>query len=157
MITWKLETRKLSQLKDHPKNPRRLSKDQEFHLRTSLEKFGIVDKIAINTDGTIIGGHQRKRVIKKMGMKSVECYVPDRELNEIEMDELNIRLNKNTGEFDWECLANEWNPEDLIAWGFTCEELFSSSAKELESAADEENKEEEKKKHKCPECGHEFD
>ena len=39
------------------------------------------------------------------------------------VEELNIRLNKNTGEWDWDILANDWEVDDLLAWGFTEEEL----------------------------------
>ena len=30
---------------------------------------------------------------------------------------MNIRLNANTGEWDWDTLANEWNVEELTEWG----------------------------------------
>ena len=35
-ITWKNERRKISDLKDHSKNPRRLSKDDAFQLQNSF-------------------------------------------------------------------------------------------------------------------------
>lgn len=119
MITWTLEKRKISSLKDHPKNPRKLSKHDAEHLKKSLEKFGLADKPIITKEGLIIGGHQRKRILKKMGFKEVECWVPERDLSQDEVDELNIRLNRNLGEWDFDKLANEWNFEDLINWGFT--------------------------------------
>jgi len=31
--------------------------------------------------------------------------------------ELNIRLNANTGDWDWDTLANEWDVQDLKVWG----------------------------------------
>jgi DNA modification methylase len=125
-IKWHIETRRISDLKDHPKNPRRLIKEQAQHLQASLEKFGLIDKPIINTDNQIIGGHQRKRILKKMGMKEVECYVPNRTLEEKEIAELNIRLNKNSGEWDWDILANQWEISDLLDWGFTADELLDS-------------------------------
>jgi ParB-like chromosome segregation protein Spo0J len=151
-ITWHLEIRKISLLKDYPKNPRILTKDQEAHLRISLEKFGIIDKPIINLDNIIIGGHQRKRTLKKMGYKEIECNVPSRLLDEKEIEELNIRLNKNTGEFDFECLANQWDTLDLLQWGFTADELLGSS----EDLGSTEKKEKEEKLSLCPNCGHEF-
>lgn len=122
-IVWHIESRKISSLKDYHKNPRSLTKDQEAHLRISLEKFGLIDKPVINLDNTIIGGHQRKRTLKKLGYKEVECNVPSRMLEPKEIEELCIRLNKNTGEWDYELLANQWEPSDLIDWGFTEDEL----------------------------------
>jgi len=113
-----------------------LSKDQSAHLRTSVEKFGLIDKPIINVDGMIIGGHQRLNVLKRLGFKEAECWAPDVELSSEQVNELNIRLNKNTGEFDWECLANEWDADLLIEWGFsesdlTGEEVVSKKKKQL--------------------------
>lgn len=122
MINWHLETRKISDLKDHPKNPRKLDKDQEEHLRKSLEKFGLIDKPIVNLDNQIIGGHQRKNVLKKMKLKEVECFVPDHLLSPDEVDELNIRLNRNTGDWDYDILK-DWDPDKLVDWGFDLEDL----------------------------------
>lgn len=140
MIQWKTEIRHIKGLKQHPKNPRQLSKDQHKHLKTSLEKFGIADKPIVNTDGTIIGGHQRLKVLKELGHKEIEVLVPSRTLSSEEVDEMNIRLNKNTGEWDFDVLANEWEVNDLIEWGFTEEEL-TGLAEGIES--DEEGTEDE--------------
>ena len=78
MIKWHIETRKLKDLKDHPKNPRQLTQVQAQHLTDCLTTFGIIDKIIINTDNTIIGGHARKKCLQKLAIKEVECYVPPR-------------------------------------------------------------------------------
>ncbi len=96
----------------------------------------------------IIGGHQRLKVLKKMGIKEIEVNVPDRELSQDEVDELCVRLNKNTGEWDWECLANEWQVNDLIDWGF--------NETDLQLIMDEDDlppSEEKKEGCKCPTCG----
>ena len=148
MIKWTTEVRLIKGLKKHPKNPRQLTKDQHQHLKTSLEKFGIADKPIINTDGTIIGGHQRLKVLKELGHKEIEVLVPNRELTPEEVDEFCIRLNKNTGEFDYEILANEWDIQDLVDWGF--------NEKDLELYLDEDDRplgEEKAESCKCPTCG----
>ena len=49
----------------------------------------------------------------------MECWYPSRELDEKEVEELNIRLNKNTGDWDFDVLANEFEMGDLLDWGFT--------------------------------------
>lgn len=127
----------LKKLKENPKNPRTLSKEQGKHLEESLSKFGQCEPVVINQNGLIIGGHQRVRSLKKLGYKDVDVYVPDRELDEKEVEELSIRLNKNTGEWDWEILGNEWEVEDLLKWGFTPEELQIET---IESIDSDENK-----------------
>ena len=154
-MKWTIETRNIKDLKDYSKNPRKLTHEQAAHLQVSLEKFGLIDKPIINTDNTIIGGHQRIRLLKKMKHKEVECYVPEQQLTEKEFEELNIRLNKNTGSFDDDLLANEWEPLDLLQWGFNEEHIFGKiDASEQENS---ENDEKKKKKLKmCPSCGCEF-
>ena len=77
------------------------------------------------------------RTMRKMGNKEVDVYVPDRTLSEKEVQELNIRLNKNVGDWDFDMLANAWDPIDLIDWGFTEAELHLDS-----TLSDEEEKEE---------------
>ncbi len=97
-------------------------------MQKSIEKFGLIDKPILNTDNTIIGGHQRVEILKQMGVEDVECYVPDRSINAKDVSELCVRLNRNIGEWDWDILANEWQSEDLIDWGFTEEELCLNAA-----------------------------
>ena len=124
-INWTLRTFRLDELTDYYKNPRSLS-DKEFkQLKTSLDKFGMIDKPIVNADSanTIIGGHQRKHVLEASGVKECECWVPDRELTAKEVEELNIRLNKNTGSWDFDTLANEFELDDLLEWGFDKGEL----------------------------------
>lgn len=143
-MKWNLETCPIKDLKDYSKNPRKLTHEQAAHLQISLEKFGLIDKPIINTDNTIIGGHQRVRLLKKMGHKEVECWIADQQLTDKEVEELNIRHNKNKGSWDWEILANEWEPLDLMQWGFNEEEIFNEP---------KQDKEESKECEKCPNCG----
>jgi ParB-like chromosome segregation protein Spo0J len=111
-----IEKKKLSELKPAPYNPRQSTAKQEKHLKASLEKFGVVEPIIYNKQtGYIVGGHFRVRELTKLGYKEVECVIVD--LNEEDERELNIRLNANTGEWDWDSLANEWDVEKLEDWG----------------------------------------
>jgi DNA modification methylase len=127
-ISWHLETRKIKELREHPKNPRILTKEASEQLKTSMDKFGMIDKPIVNPDGLIIGGHQRIKVLKGMKVKEIECWVPEEALDDRQVDELNIRLNKNTGTWDFEILANQWEPNDLMDWGFTENELLGLDA-----------------------------
>ena len=139
-MKWKLETRKIKDLKKHPKNPRQLSKEQEKHLTYSLDKFGLIEKPIVTIEGLIIGGHQRINVLKKQKVKEIECWVAEQEINDKDIEELNIRLNKNTGEWDYDILANEWEVNDLLEWGFTEEELTGEIG-EIETIEAEEESE----------------
>lgn len=124
-INWTLKQFRLDELTDYYKNPRSLSEKEFKQLKTSLDKFGMIDKPIVNADSahTIIGGHQRKHVLEATGVKEIECWIPDRELSDKEVEELNIRLNKNTGSWDFDTLANEFELDDLLEWGFDKGEL----------------------------------
>lgn len=111
-----IEKKQIADLIPAPYNPRQSTAKQEKHLKESLEKFGLVEPIIFNKQtGYIVGGHFRVRELKKLGIKEIECVIVD--LNEADEKELNIRLNANTGSWDWDTLANDWDVVDLEAWG----------------------------------------
>ncbi len=122
MVRWRSERRALADLKAADYNPRQLSEKQERDLGESLDRFDLADPIVINADNTIIGGHQRVRVLSGRGVAEVDVRVPDRQLNEAEERELNLRLNKNLGEWDWEKLS-AFDEDMLKGVGFTSDEL----------------------------------
>jgi len=156
MITWTLKTLPIKELKDHPKNPRQISKEQYRKLEGLIDKFGLIDKPLVNTDHTIIGGHQRVKILKKKKVKEVECWVPDYQLTDAEVEELLIGHNLNQGTFDYEILANQFDAIDLLNYGFTEEQLLGNFEKELEEIAGKEGKSAKSNQSTCPNCGHQF-
>ncbi len=119
-LKWKTIRRKISELIPYEHNPRVLTKAQGEQLKKSLEKFNLVEIPAINTDGTIIAGHQRMSIMKLLGRgdEVVDVRVPSRKLTEDELKEYNLRSNKNTGEWDFDILANDFDPAMLTDVGF---------------------------------------
>ena len=156
MINWTLQTIPIKELKDHPKNPRQINKEQLAHLENLIKKFGLIDKPIVNLDRMIIGGHQRIKILKKMKAKEVECWVPDHQLTEEEIDHLCIGLNLNQGQFDYDILANQWNPLDLLNWGFSEEQLVGKFEDLIDKIEEKEEKDKKANKSMCPQCGHEF-
>lgn len=125
-LTWHTEKRRLGDLIEWDKNPRQLKDHDAEHLKKSLDNFGVADPLIINTDNRIIGGHMRRRIMLQSGYKPddlVDVRVPERELTEREAEELAIRLNKNTGDWDFDALANNFELDDLLDWGFDKQEL----------------------------------
>ena len=112
----KIEKIDIYKLKPAKYNPRQVSKKQFKDIKKSVEKFGLVDPIIINSNYTIIGGHQRYKICKELNFEQIDCVVLDLSLEQER--ELNIRLNKNSGEFDMDILANEFDVDDLVEWGF---------------------------------------
>lgn len=95
----KMEKRKLSELRPADYNPRKAltPEDKEYqYIKRSIEKFGYVDPIIINSDGTVIGGHQRLTVLTDLGYEEADVVVVDLDKNDEKA--LNIALNKITGE-----------------------------------------------------------
>jgi DNA modification methylase len=129
-----IEKKKISDLIPAPYNPRQSTAKQEKHLKESLEKFGLVEPIIFNKQtGYIVGGHFRVRELKKLGINEIECVIVD--LNEADEKELNIRLNANTGGWDWDTLANDWEVVDLEAWGLEIPQF--DTVEELEASEDD--------------------
>lgn len=112
----KIESKLVKDLNPASYNPRQISSKQYKDLKESVKKFGLVDPIIVNKDNTVIGGHQRLKICKDLKYVDVDCVMLD--LSKEEERELNIRLNKNTGDFDMDILANEFDIEELTDWGF---------------------------------------
>ena len=88
-------------------NPRKKLKpgDREYEsIRKSIEEFGFADPLVVNSDMTIIGGHQRLTVASDMGYTEVPCAIVD--VDKTQEKALNIALNKITGEWNKELLAD---------------------------------------------------
>ena len=106
-------------------NPRELTKDQHQDLKDSITRFGLVDPLIVNIHkerkNILVGGHQRLRIAKELGYKDVPCVEVD--LTPEKEKELNVRLNKNTGQWDWDALANHFDVGELLEWGFSEDEL----------------------------------
>ena len=97
---------KIETLKPAGYNPRKDLKpgDKEYEkIKNSINEFGYVDPIIVNKDMTIIGGHQRLKVLKDLGFTEVDCVVI--EIDKTKEKALNIALNKVTGSWNEQLLA----------------------------------------------------
>lgn len=124
----KIIKRKIKELIGAEYNPRKLTKVKEQELKDSLTKFGLVDPILINMnperENIIIGGHQRIKVWESMGHRTIECI--ELYITIEEEKELNIRLNKNTGDWDFDILTEYFDSNDLVEYGFEVNEVFKN-------------------------------
>lgn len=114
----------IEKLVPYERNARKWSESAAKGLQESLERFGQVDALVANRapgrENVLIGGNFRLKVMKDLGYKEVAVvYInlpdPDKEA------ELNLRLNKNLGEWDYDLLA-EFHESTLKDIGFTSEE-----------------------------------
>ena len=106
-------------------NPRKWDEKKADELSESIKKFGFVDPLVVNSAperlNTVIGGHFRLHIAKKLGYSTVPVVsvnIPDVEKE----TELNLRLNKNTGDWDLDLLS-KFDPSLLTEIGFSSEEM----------------------------------
>lgn len=121
----KIVYKKIDDLIDAEYNPKGLTPKEENDITNSIKRFGFVDPLVVNVHekrkNVLVGGHQRKKIAKKLGIEEVPCV-------EVNLDpamekELNIRLSKNTGHIDDALLAIHFEKSLLEQIGFKSEEL----------------------------------
>lgn len=128
----------IESIKEASYNPRFLSEKAEADLTKSLETYGVVEPLVINTypgrEFVLVGGHQRLKLMRKLGYKTaptVSVYLP------LEAEQkLNLRLNKNVGEFDLELLRN-FEIDVLLETGFDESDLATIWDEALEIQDDD--------------------
>jgi DNA modification methylase len=106
-------------------NPRKdlQPKDAEYKkLKKSIEEFGYVEPIIVNQNNTVIGGHQRAKILQDLGFEKIDIVRVN--IPKEKEKALNIALNKISGEWDFEKLTNLLkdikinNENDFLLTGF---------------------------------------
>lgn len=115
----------IKELKTAKYNPRKISKKELANLVQSIETYGLVQPIVVNKNHTIIGGHQRVEACRRLKYKEVPVVIVD--LDEDREKELNVALNKISGDWDTDqltTLLNELAEKNRLAYtGFEEREL----------------------------------
>jgi DNA modification methylase len=110
--------KKISEVKLNPNNPRLIKDDKFKKLVQSIKDFPemlSIRPIVVNQDMIILGGNMRFRACKEAGIKEIPVIVTD--LSEDKQREFLIKDNTSGGEWDWDMIANEWDSDELEAWG----------------------------------------
>jgi len=128
-------------------------------IKRSIQEFGYVEPIIVNQrNNTIVGGHQRLKILKELGEKEIDCVIVD--LDEKREKALNVALNKATGTWEIPALKDLLESIDDGSFDVT---LTGFDLEEIELLMTQTHQEEPKKKEKepkiivCPKCGHEFE
>ena len=142
----------VSNLKPANYNPRIWDGLAIEHLTESIKQFGLVDPIICNGAksrfNVVIGGHFRLKIAKDLGYQQVPVVyvnIPNLEKEK----ELNLRLNRNTGAWDFDKLK-EFNIDTLLDIGFDDQDLASMWSDALETEDDNFDTEAELEKIKTP-------
>jgi len=119
-ITWQATSIKLACLKEYADNPRKISKEMLDKLASHIKEDGYHQRIIVDNDYTIIGGHQRKKALYMAGYDDeteIEVLMSSRKLTPAEIDRLNIRDNLAFGEYDFEVLTERFDLNELLSFG----------------------------------------
>lgn len=149
--TWTEQIVAIKDIKEYERNPRRIKDEHYKKLVKSLKEDGYHNRLRLDADFTIIGGHQRKRALLEAGFKletKIPVLVSPKKLTEEEFRRHNVQDNLPYGEYDWDMLTADNDLHELIEWGMPEEWL-----PDIEEAHDIENKEEPKEPKICPNCG----
>lgn len=139
----KIVDKKIADLNPAVYNPRKITEKQLADLVESIAIFGVTEPCIVNTypgrENNVVSGHQRLKALKKLKFKKAPCV--EVSLTEDRERELNIRMNKNTGSFDFDLLEEFFTEGELITWGFEADDLnfsFDYDAKTDEDQVPEE-------------------
>jgi len=100
-------------------NPRIIKDDKFKKLVQSIKDFPEmleIRPIVVNNEMMILGGNMRLKAIQEIGLKEVPIIKAEN-LTEQQQREFLIKDNVGFGEWDWDALANDWDPSELNEWG----------------------------------------
>jgi site-specific DNA-methyltransferase (adenine-specific) len=116
-------------------NPRIIKDDKFKKLVQSIKDFPEmleIRPIVVNNEMMILGGNMRLKAIQEIGLKEVPIIKAEN-LTEQQQREFLIKDNVGFGEWDWDALANDWDPSELNEWGL---DVPNMDLNELESEDD---------------------
>lgn len=110
--------KKLADIVPYANNTKKHDETQIKNVAESIKKYGWVQPIVIDDDGTIVIGHCRALAAEKLGMEEVPCVVVS-DLTEDEINALRIVDNKtNESPWDFDLLSAELPEIDLSDFEF---------------------------------------
>ena len=131
----KTELVSIKLVKSNPNNPRIIKDDKFAKLVASIKEFPKmleIRPIVVNDDMIVLGGNMRLKACIHAGLKEVPI-IKVTDLTEQEQKQFIIKDNVSGGEWDWNMLANEWDAEELDAWGLDVPDF----GKELDAEEDD--------------------
>jgi ParB-like chromosome segregation protein Spo0J len=122
-----IELINISELTINPNNPRVINDEKFKKLVQSVKDFPDMLKlrpIIVDENNVILGGNMRFKACKAAKLKQVYVMQAN-ELTEAQKREFIIKDNVSGGEWDWAILQNEWDTEQLDAWGLDVPQFAS--------------------------------
>lgn len=112
-IIWKNGKRLIKDLVPWEYNPRTINSSKLKLLKNSLKENGYFNPIVIDTDNTVVCGHQRLRTFLKIGMgdDEIDVRIPDRALTKKEFKDVAYIDNQEFGEYDLQMIVDSITEE----------------------------------------------
>ena len=107
-----------NKLRTSPSNPRAIRENKMEQLMRSIAEDPELMQarpLIVNERMEVLAGNQRLRACVALGWAEVPCVVVD--WDEQKQKRVMVKDNVSAGEWDWDTLANEWEPEELQEWG----------------------------------------
>lgn len=150
-VTVKVYTEKLNKLVHNEANPRVIKSKQHQELIKSLKEFPemkLLREIVVDENLLILAGDKRAYALEELGYSDVTVKQVFG-LTEKKKREFIAKDNVHNGEWDADTIANQWNSEELAAWGVP---VFKMPGEEPKK-----EKEQKSRNVTCPECHTTFD
>ena len=124
-MAYKIVRKPLAKLKQNERNPRSI-KDAKFQKLvanlTAFPQMLELRPLVIDSEGRILGGNMRFQAAKHLGWKDIPT-IDASELTEEQQQAFIILDNQDFGEWDFNMLANDFDADQLVQFGFEPAEL----------------------------------
>lgn len=101
----KTVVKKIDQIKPYDNNPRRIPDSAVDAVKKSIEDYGYVQPIIVDSEGVIVAGHTRHKALKALGYTEVPVYVVDLPPEKVKQYRL---VDNKTGEL------SDWDMDSLV-------------------------------------------
>lgn len=124
-----MEYVKISEIKENSENPRYISEEKFNKLKKSIKDFPeMLEKrpLVVDENMIVLGGNMRLKALTELGYKEIPIIRAEGWTEE-QKKEFVIKDNLGFGSWDWDVLANEWEPELLTEWGMDLPSYFDQT------------------------------
>ena len=134
----------VGQVQGLPRNPRFIRDERFEALKKSIASSQDILQLRPlivyphKSSFVVVCGNMRLRAMQELGFESAPVLVLPEEITGSKLREIAIKDNLSFGSDDFDALANEWDMDELNAWGF---EMLSSDEEEKEEIKEDDSAE----------------
>lgn len=127
------------QIPNVPANPRYISEREYDELKASIEAdnlTGVLQMKVYQYEGTwvVLDGNMRLKALQDLGIDEVQCLLVPDDTDAKTLRKIVVSANSTFGQWDMDMLANEWDADEVQAWGVLIPSLIEELPDELAGA-----------------------